>query len=155
MIPEERATFAGLTVVENLEMGAYPRRARSDKASNLARAFDLFPRLAERRRQIAGTLSGGERQMLALGKALMAQPATLVLDEPSLGLAPIIVEEIFGIIADIRSHGVSVLLVEQHVEMTLEVADHAYIIELGRTVADGTAAELLGDNRIRDSYLSL
>jgi branched-chain amino acid transport system ATP-binding protein len=117
--------------------------------------LEIFPVLADRRGQRAGTLSGGERQMLAIAKALMARPDLLILDEPSLGLAPIVVESIFNVIKHIRDRGVSVLMVEQHVEMTLEIADHAYILELGRIVADGTSAELASDTRVRDAYLSL
>jgi branched-chain amino acid transport system ATP-binding protein len=155
MVPEEKATFSGLTVQDNLELGAFPRRVRARRSETMEKVYSLFPRLSERRSQLAGTLSGGERQMLAIGKALMAQPEMLVLDEPSLGLAPIIVEDIFRIITEIRSSGVPVLLVEQHVEMTLEVADRAYILEQGRIVGDGTSAELLADQRVRDAYLSI
>ncbi|MFZ0014626.1 MAG: ABC transporter ATP-binding protein [Acidimicrobiia bacterium] len=155
MIPEERATFATMSVADNLELGAYTPRARSDKAETLAEVYDIFPRLAERKSQSAGTLSGGERQMLAIGKALMARPEVLVLDEPSLGLAPIIVEHTFEVIRDINARGVSVLMVEQHVELTLEIADHAYILEMGRIVADGTSSELTNDPRVREAYLSL
>jgi branched-chain amino acid transport system ATP-binding protein len=155
MIPEERATFATMSVADNLEIGAYTPRARPVKDETLDEVFSIFPRLAERRSQSAGTLSGGERQMLAIGKALMAKPELLVLDEPSLGLAPIIVESTFEAIKDIRSRGVSVLMVEQHVELTLEIADHAYILELGRIVAEGTSTELARDPRVREAYLSL
>lgn len=155
MIPEERATFSTMSVEDNLELGAYTPRARSSHTRTLREVYDIFPRLAERKTQRAGTLSGGERQMLALGKALMAQPELLVLDEPSLGLAPIIVENTFEVITQIRDRGVSVLMVEQHVEMTLEIADHGYILEQGRIVADGTSAELVGDPRVREAYLSL
>ena len=155
MIPEERATFATMSVADNLEIGAYTPRARPVKDETLDEVFSIFPRLAERRSQSAGTLSGGERQMLAIGKALMAKPELLVLDEPSLGLAPIIVESTFEAIKDIRSRGVSVLMVEQHVELTLEIADHAYILELGRIVAEGTSTELTRDPRVREAYLSL
>lgn len=155
MIPEERATFSSMSVADNLELGAYARRARPHMRESLAEVYEIFPRLAERKGQRAGTLSGGERQMLALGKALMARPELLVLDEPSLGLAPIIVENTFNVIRAIREKGVSVLMVEQHVEMTLEIADHAYILEMGRIVADGTSAQLAGDPRVREAYLSL
>jgi len=155
MIPEERATFPDMTVLENLELGAYARRARPARAATLTSVFETFPRLDERRDQRAGTLSGGERRMLAIGKALMAQPEMLILDEPSLGLAPMIVAETFDVIARIRDTGVAVLIVEQHVEATLAMADHAYILELGRIVGDGPGPELLRDSRVRDAYLSL
>jgi branched-chain amino acid transport system ATP-binding protein len=155
MIPEARATFASMTVAQNLELGAYASRARGRRDETLAEVLETFPRLAERRRQLAGTLSGGERQMLAIGKALMARPDLLILDEPSLGLAPVIVESTFETIRAIRERGVSVLMVEQLVEQTLELADHAYILEMGRIVGDGPAHELMSDSRIRDAYLSL
>lgn len=155
MIPEERATFATMSVTDNLEIGAYTPRARPFKDETLEEVYSIFPRLAERGSQSAGTLSGGERQMLAIGKALMAKPELLVLDEPSLGLAPIVVENTFEAIKAIRSRGVSVLMVEQHVELTLEISDHAYILEMGRIVADGTSAELARDPRVREAYLSL
>ncbi|HLF42064.1 MAG TPA: ABC transporter ATP-binding protein [Acidimicrobiia bacterium] len=155
MIPEERSTFASLTVEDNLELGAYTRRARPYLEETLREVLGIFPRLAERLGQLAGTLSGGERQMLAIGKALMARPDLLILDEPSMGLAPIIVENTFNVIRDIRERGLSVLMVEQHVEMTLEVVDHAYILELGHIVAEGTSIELATDRRVREAYLSL
>jgi len=155
MIPEERSTFSTMSVADNLELGAYTPRARDTKSQTLDEVYALFPILAERRTQRAGTLSGGERQMLAIGKALMARPELLVLDEPSLGLAPIVVERTFEAIEEIRQRGVSVLMVEQHVEMTLEIADHAYILELGQIVADGTSSELANDSRVREAYLSL
>ena len=155
MIPEERAAFASLTVEENLELGAYTPRARPSQRETMAEVFESFPRLAERRSQRAGTLSGGERQMLAIGKALMARPELLILDEPSLGLAPIVVEHIFDVIKEIKDRGVSVLMVEQHLEMALEVADHAYILEMGSIVAAGISSELAADARVQDAYLSL
>jgi branched-chain amino acid transport system ATP-binding protein len=155
MIPEERAAFASLTVAENLDLGAYTPRARAFRAETLDEVYETFPRLAERKAQPAGTLSGGERQMLAIGKALMARPELLILDEPSLGLAPIIVERIFEVISDIRDRGVSVLMVEQHLEMALEVADYAYILEMGSIVTEGTGPELEADARVREAYLSL
>lgn len=155
MIPEERAAFASLTVAENLELGAYNQRARASMAETLDEVYDTFPRLAERKAQLAATLSGGERQMLAIGKALMALPELLILDEPSLGLAPIIVERIFQVISDIRARGVSVLMVEQHLEMALEVADYAYILEMGSMVTDGTGPELEADPSVQEAYLSL
>lgn len=155
MIPEEKAAFASLTVEENLDLGAYTPRARSSRAATLDEVFDTFPRLAERKAQSAGTLSGGERQMLAIGKALMARPELLILDEPSLGLAPIIVERIFEVIQEIRHRGVSVLMVEQHLEMALESADYAYILEMGSIVTEGTGPELKADTRVQEAYLSL
>jgi branched-chain amino acid transport system ATP-binding protein len=155
MVPEERATFPALSVQDNLELGAFPKHARAARSETMERVYGLFPILAQRRTQDAATLSGGERQMLAIGKALMAQPRILILDEPSLGLAPIIVEDIFRIITDIRSTGVPVLLVEQHVELTLEVADHAYILEQGRIAGHGSGRTLLADARVRNAYLSI
>lgn len=155
MIPEERAAFASLTVEENLELGAYTPRARPRQRETMAEVLETFPRLAERKAQRAGTLSGGERQMLAIGKALMARPELLILDEPSLGLAPIIVEQTFNIIEEIRDRGVSVLMVEQHLEMALRVADHAYILEMGSMVTDGTSSQLAADPRVQEAYLSL
>lgn len=155
MIPEERAAFATLTVEENLELGAYTPRARTRQNETMEEVYDTFPRLAERKSQPAATLSGGERQMLAIGKALMARPELLILDEPSLGLAPIIVEQIFDVIRDIRDRGVSVLMVEQHLEMALESADYAYILERGSIVAEGTSSELEADARVQEAYLSL
>jgi branched-chain amino acid transport system ATP-binding protein len=155
MIPEERAAFASLSVEENLELGAYTPRARPHQHQTMGEVFETFPRLAERRSQRAGTLSGGERQMLAMGKALMARPELLILDEPSLGLAPIIVEHIFNVIDRIRDQGVSVLMVEQHLEMALQIADHAYILEMGGIVAEGTSSQLASDPRVQKAYLSL
>jgi branched-chain amino acid transport system ATP-binding protein len=155
MIPEERATFSSLTVEENLELGAYTPRARAAQSETMKEVYDIFPRLAERRAQSAGTLSGGERQMLAIGKALMARPELLILDEPSLGLAPLIVEKIFEVIGAIRDRGVSVLMVEQHLEMALESADYAYILEMGSIVTEGTGPELEADPRVQEAYLSL
>ncbi len=155
MIPESRATFASLSVADNLELGAYTKRAREARKSTLEDVYGIFPRLAERKSQLAGTLSGGERQMLAIGKALMARPETLILDEPSLGLAPIIVEDTFEEIRAIRDRGVSVLMVEQHVEMTLELVDYAYVLELGQVVIEGPSEQLRTDPRVRDAYLSL
>lgn len=155
MIPEERAAFASLTVKENLELGAYTPRARASQTETNEMVYDTFPRLAERKSQLAGTLSGGERQMLAIGKALMARPELLILDEPSLGLAPIIVDHIFEVIRDIRDRGVSVLMVEQHLEMALESADYAYIMETGSIVTEGTGPELEADTRVQEAYLSL
>jgi branched-chain amino acid transport system ATP-binding protein len=155
MIPEERATFSAMSVEENLELGAYTPRARQSREETLAEVLELFPRLGERMRQRAGTLSGGERQMLAIGKALMAKPLLLILDEPSLGLAPIIVEHTFEAIEQIRGRGVSVLMVEQHVEMALQIADHAYVLEMGSIVAEGSSSEMSDNPRVQKAYLSL
>ena len=152
-VPEGRRIFAGLTVLENLEMGAYlvPGKARVREA--LGEVFGLFPRLQERRTQRAGTLSGGEQQMLAIGRALMGRPRLLLLDEPSLGLAPTLVQSIFGVISDIKQRGVTILLVEQNAHMALRVADRGYVLETGRIVLDGTAESLAANPQVRAAYL--
>ncbi|MGD2101120.1 MAG: ABC transporter ATP-binding protein [Acidimicrobiia bacterium] len=155
LIPEERAAFASLTVEENLQLGAHTSRARPLRRQSMTEVLEVFPRLAERMTQRAGTLSGGERQMLAIGKALMARPDLLILDEPSLGLAPIVVEHIFEVIERIRGRGVSVLMVEQHVEMALQVADYAYVLDMGSIVAEGSGSVLSADRRVQEAYLSL
>lgn len=155
LVPEWRGTFSTLTVLENLELGAFPSNARPHRHQNLKRVFDIFPRLYERQSQRAGTLSGGERQMLAIGRALMAQPELLILDEPSLGLAPLIVQNTFEIIKQINSEGVTILIVEQNVNLTLEVANYAYILENGSIAGEGTSTELLSDRRIQAAYLGL
>jgi branched-chain amino acid transport system ATP-binding protein len=155
MIPESRATFASLSVADNLELGAYTKRARAERKETLDDVYGIFPQLADRGSQFAGTLSGGERQMLAIGKALMARPEMLILDEPSLGLAPLIVEDTFEAIRAIRQRGVSVLMVEQHVELTLEMVDYAYVLELGHVVIEGPSTELRNDQRVREAYLSI
>lgn len=154
LVPESRATFATLTVMENLELGAFSQRARPSKAKTLGEVFEIFPRLRERQSQLVGTLSGGERQMVAIGKALMAKPDLLILDEPSLGLAPLVVERIFDVVEQINQHGVSILLVEQNVQLSLETAHYGFVIEQGRIVNEGTSADLLGDSRVKDAYLS-
>jgi branched-chain amino acid transport system ATP-binding protein len=152
--PEGRGTFMDLTVEENLRLGAYVRKDRETFATDLERVSQYFPVLAQRRRQQAGTLSGGEQQMLAVARSLMSRPRLLLLDEPSLGLAPLVTREIFRIVRAInKDEGVSVLLVEQNAAMALELADHAYLLETGRVVMSGSAAELRKDDSIRRSYL--
>ena len=145
--------FTELTVLENLELGSFGAKARKAKDENLERVFDLFPRLMERQRQSAGTLSGGERQMLAIGRAMMSAPRLLMLDEPSFGLAPILVEQIFNMITEINRQGVTVLLVEQNVRVALELTQRAYVIENGRIVGEGSGDSLLSFESIRTAYL--
>ncbi|MCU0500822.1 MAG: ABC transporter ATP-binding protein [Anaerolineae bacterium] len=152
-VPEGRKIFAPLTVQENLEMGAYTRKDKAEIEGNMARAFKSFPRLKERMNQLGGTLSGGEQQMLAIGRGLMAQPKVLLLDEPSMGLAPILVEEIFAIIKAINAEGVSVLLVEQNALMALSIAHRGYVLETGTIMLSGTGQELLENPRVQSAYL--
>jgi branched-chain amino acid transport system ATP-binding protein len=154
-VAEGRQVFPNLTVLENLEMGATPRHARAAEKQTLERVFGLFPRLAERRRQAAGTLSGGEQQMLAIGRCLMGQPRLIMFDEPSLGLAPTIVDDMFDIISRVRDDGAAVLLVEQNVLKALSIADRAYVLEQGRIVATGLPDELLKQPHIREAYLGV
>jgi branched-chain amino acid transport system ATP-binding protein len=151
--PEGRGIFPGMTVVENLEMGAYDRRG--SLAGDFDRVFSLFPRLAERRGQMGGTLSGGEQQMLAIGRALMALPQVLLLDEPSMGLAPMLVSQIFSIIKEINEQGTTVLLVEQNAVQALSLAHRAYVLELGRVVREAPAHQLLDDPSVREAYLGV
>ncbi|MGO3741476.1 ABC transporter ATP-binding protein [Kerstersia sp.] len=155
LVPETRALFASMSVQDNLELGTFRfrREPRAARMQALDEVYELFPRLKERRLQEAGTLSGGERQMLAVGRALMSRPRLLMLDEPSLGLAPLIVRDIFRILAELRQRGVSILLVEQNARAALKVADEAYVLELGRVVMHGPAAELANDPRIIETYL--
>ncbi|MDY7576391.1 ABC transporter ATP-binding protein [Actimicrobium sp. CCI2.3] len=157
LVPEKRELFATMSVEDNLLLGSYRRYRANEKnhADQLPLVFDLFPRLLERRRQDAGTLSGGERQMLALGRALMAKPSLLMLDEPSLGLAPLIVKEIFQIIVRLKQTGVAILLVEQNARAALQVADHAYVLETGEIVLEGPAAQLATDPKVVETYLGL
>ena len=152
-VPEGRRIFAKMTVLENLEMGAYARKDRAQLGEEMERVFTSFPRLKERRRQLAGTLSGGEQQMLAMGRALMSSPKLLMMDEPSMGLSPILVAEIFSIIKNINQQGVTVLLVEQNARMALSIADRAYVMETGKIVMQGPARELLGNEDVKRAYL--
>ena len=153
LVPEGRGIFAQLTIEENLAMGAYARRGRAEVAADRERAFALFPRLKERRGQVAGTLSGGEQQLLAIARALMSRPRLLLLDEPSMGLAPLMVERIFEVIRTIAAEGVTLLLVEQNARLALEVSHRGYVLEGGQVAFTGQARELLGDPRVREAYL--
>ncbi|MGQ9628510.1 MAG: ABC transporter ATP-binding protein [Anaerolineae bacterium] len=155
-VPEGRRLFGSLSVLDNLRLGAYRRygqASREEIQSDLDFVFKIFPILSERRNQAAGTLSGGEQQMLAIGRGLMAKPEMLLLDEPSLGLAPMLVKEIFRVIASLREEGVTILLVEQNVKAALEIADRGYVLERGRVTLEGTAAELLDNGKVRNAYL--
>ena len=153
--PEGRGIFPGMTVRENLEMGAYTRRNRGEITEDMERAFTLFPRLKEREKQVGGTLSGGEQQMLAVGRALMSRPKLLLLDEPSMGLAPMLIQQIFDIVVEINGQGTTVLLVEQNAQQALSRAHRAYVLETGRIVKSGTGAELLHDPSVKDAYLGV
>jgi branched-chain amino acid transport system ATP-binding protein len=154
-VPEGRRLWPDMNVEDNLLLGAYPRRARADVRASLDYVFGLFPRVRERRKQMAGTLSGGEQQMVAIARGLMSKPSLLMLDEPSLGLAPIIVAELFETIRTINAAGMTVLLVEQNVRQALEIATRGYVVETGRVVSSGTRAELLGSDEIKKAYLGL
>ena len=151
--PERRHVFAQQTVEDNLILGAYTRKDKDGIAADMKKVYELFPRLLERKKQLAGTLSGGEQQMLAMGRALMAKPKIILLDEPSMGLSPLLVKEIFHIIEDINKQGVTVLLVEQNAKMALAIADRAYVLETGRITLQGTGAELANDPRVQKAYL--
>ncbi len=152
-VPEGRRVFANMTVLENLELGAYLRKDKDGIAKDMQDVFDKFPRLQERKEQIAGTLSGGEQQMLAMGRALMSRPKLLLMDEPSMGLAPLLVKEIFNIIKEINASGTTILLVEQNANMALSIADKAYVLETGRITLSGTAQELASSEAVRKAYL--
>ena len=155
LVPERRELFAALNVQDNLRLGAFARRGRraSHLADDLDAVYAVFPRLAERRRQVAGTMSGGEQQMLAIGRAMMSAPKLLLLDEPSLGLAPLIVEEIFAVIAELKAAGTTVMLIEQNARAALRLADHGYLLETGEVVLGAPAAELAADERVAGAYL--
>ena len=153
-VPEGRRVFPNLSVLENLELGSY-RRARAKRAANLERVYGIFPRLKERAAQSAGTLSGGEQQMLAIGRGLMAEPRLLILDEPSLGLSPVAVEELFSLIGRLNQDGLPILLVEQNVGQSLEIAHRAYVLENGAILFQGTPAELLANAELKRAYLGL
>ena len=152
LCPEGRRIFQQMTVRENLEMGAYSR-PNAEVAESMERVYGFFPRLKEREKQVAGTLSGGEQQMLAMGRALMSKPRLMMLDEPSMGLAPILVEQIFEIIGDMNRAGTTILLVEQNAQMALSIADRAYVMETGRITMEGDASELMHDDNVRKAYL--
>jgi branched-chain amino acid transport system ATP-binding protein len=152
-VPEGRRVFANMTVMENLELGAYLRKDKVEIKKDIGNVFELFPRLNERKNQLSGTLSGGEQQMLAMGRALMSRPKLLLLDEPSMGLAPILVKQIFSIIEEINKTGTTILLVEQNAHMALSVAHRAYVLETGRIVLSGDANELAASEEVRKAYL--
>ena len=152
-VPEGRHVFTGMTVAENLAMGAYFRNDKKEIARDLETVYESFPRLKERSKQLAGTLSGGEQQMLAMGRAIMSKPKLVVMDEPSMGLSPLLVKDVFNIIKKMHSLGITILLVEQNAKMALSIADRAYVLETGKIVMEGKASELLGDPRVKKAYL--
>lgn len=153
MVPEGRGVFSRMTIVENLQMGAYIRNDAASIAADIERMFGIFPRLKERATQLAGTMSGGEQQMLAMARALMSQPRLLLLDEPSMGLSPIMVAKIFEVVRDISAHGVTVLLVEQNARLALQAADRAYVMDSGLITMSGEAKQMLDDPKVREAYL--
>jgi branched-chain amino acid transport system ATP-binding protein len=153
MVPEGRGTFTRMTIVENLQMGAFVRNDKAEIAADIDKVFSIFPRLKERAAQLAGTMSGGEQQMLAMGRALMARPKVLLMDEPSMGLSPIMVDKIFEVVADIHKQGTTILLVEQNASRALALADRGYVMESGEVTMDGDAKVLLADPRVRAAYL--
>jgi branched-chain amino acid transport system ATP-binding protein len=153
MVPEGRGVFTRMTITENLQMGAYIRNDKSEIAADIEMVFGIFPRLKERKDQLAGTMSGGEQQMLAMGRALMSRPRVLLLDEPSMGLSPIMVDKIFEVVRDVSARGVTILLVEQNASRALGIADRGYVMESGTVTMNGPAKELLNDPRVRAAYL--
>ncbi len=153
MVPEGRGIFGQLTIEENLSIGGYTRKDHAEVRATIARVFELFPRLAERRRQSAGTLSGGEQQMLAMGRAMVSKPRLLLLDEPSMGLAPLMVEKVFEVVRAIAAEGVTILLIEQNARLALEVSSRGYVMESGRIILSGSSRELIDDPKVRAAYL--
>ena len=153
MVPEGRGVFARMTIIENLQMGAYIRNDKAEIAADMEKMFTIFPRLRERKDQLAGTMSGGEQQMLAMGRALMSRPKVLLLDEPSMGLSPIMVDKIFEVVRDVSAQGVTILLVEQNASRALGIADRGYVMESGIVTMNGDAKDLLNDPRVRAAYL--
>lgn len=153
MVPEGRGVFARMTIIENLQMGAYIRNDKAEIAADMEKMFTIFPRLRERKDQLAGTMSGGEQQMLAMGRALMSRPKVLLLDEPSMGLSPIMVDKIFEVVKDVSAQGVTILLVEQNASRALGIADRGYVMESGIVTMNGDAKDLLNDPRVRAAYL--
>jgi branched-chain amino acid transport system ATP-binding protein len=154
-IPEERLIFSEMSVKENLDLGTYVQRARKDKNQKLEEIYEMFPRLSERKKQKAGLLSGGEQQMLAIARGLMSRPSVLILDEPSFGLAPVLVDEIFKIVKNINEQGVTILIVEQNIYQALEIADYGYVLENGRITLEGTGQELSENSYVKESYLGI
>ena len=154
-VAEDRKLFSDMTVIENLEMGAYPKKARANFKRNLDYCYSLFPILKERETQIAGTLSGGQQQMLVIGRALMSEPKLLILDEPSIGLSPLLTKQVFDIIKEIKNNGVTILLVEQNVKQALQIADRGYVLENGKIVMEGYAEQLLDDENLKAAYLGI
>lgn len=153
MVPEGRGVFARMTIIENLQMGAYIRNDKAEIAADMEKMFTIFPRLRERKDQLAGTMSGGEQQMLAMGRALMSRPKVLLLDEPSMGLSPIMVDKIFEVVREVSAQGVTILLVEQNASRALGIADRGYVMESGIVTMNGDAKDLLSDPRVRAAYL--
>ena len=154
-VPEIRRLFPGMTVEDNLKLGAFAKKARGDSDKNLNFVYELFPRMKERRNQLAGTMSGGEQQMCAIGRAIMSGPKLLLMDEPSAGLAPVVVQQVFGLVKRIREEGYTVLIVEQNVQQVLKVADRAYLLEAGQLIESGNSADLLASEGVRKAYMGL
>ena len=154
-VPENRRLFPGMTVEDNLKLGAFAKKARGDSDKNLNFVYELFPRMKERRNQLAGTMSGGEQQMCAIGRAIMSGPKLLLMDEPSAGLAPVVVQQAFGLVKRIREEGYTVLIVEQNVQQVLKVADRAYLLEAGQLIESGNSADLLASEGVRKAYMGL